>query len=155
MQNIKRSRAGITSNTINGYFDELTKELEGVPVENIVNYDETNLSDDPNRRKVITRRGTKYPERVMNSSKDSTSVMFSASAKGTILPPYDVYKSIHLYQSWTEGGPKGTRHNRTKSGWFDAFCFDNWVSTVALLYLNKLEGKKILIGNYLASHLTV
>lgn len=46
-QNIKRSRAGITPNIINGYFDELTKELEGVPVENIVNYDETNLTDDP------------------------------------------------------------------------------------------------------------
>lgn len=154
-QNIKRSRASITPNTINAYFDELTKELEGVPVENIVNYDETNLTDDPGRRKVITRRGTKYPERVMNSSKASTSVMFSASAKGTILPPYVVYKSIHLYHSWTEGGPKGTRYNRTKSGWFDAFCFDDWVSTVALPYFNKLEGKKILIGDNLASHLSL
>lgn len=93
-QNIKRSRAGITPNSIDGYFDELTKELEGVPVENIVNYDETNLTDDPDRRKVIKRRGTKYPERVMNSSKASTSVMFSASAKVTFLPPY-VVTQIH------------------------------------------------------------
>lgn len=91
----------------------------------------------------------------MNSSKASTSVMFSASAKGTILPPYVVYKSIHLYQSWTEGGPKHARYNRTKSGWFDAFCFDDWVSTVALPYLNKLEGKKVLIGDNLASHLSM
>ena len=64
-----------------------------MPLSNIVNYDETNLSDDPGKRKVIIRRGTKYPERVINSSKSSTSVMFAAAADGTILPPYVVYKA--------------------------------------------------------------
>ncbi|KAK9883062.1 hypothetical protein WA026_001267 [Henosepilachna vigintioctopunctata] len=101
------------------------------------------------------RRGTKYPERIINSSKASTSVMFAAAADGTILPPYVVYKSMHLYQSWTEGGPKNARYNRTKSGWFDAFCFEDWVLTVALPYLKHNTGRKILIGDNLSSHLSV
>lgn len=154
-QNIKRSRAGVTPETINSYFDELSNELENVPPSNIINYDETNLTDDPGKRKVITRRGTNYPERVMNSSKASTSVMFAAAADGTILPPYVVYKALHLYQSWTEGGPNYARYNRTKSGWFNSFCFEDWVLTVAVPYLKKLEGKKFFIGDNLSSHLSL
>ena len=154
-QNIKRSRAGVTPETINNYFDELTNELKDVPLSNIVNYDETNLSDDPGKRKVIIRRGTKYPERAINSSKSSTSVMFAAAANGTILPPYVVYKAMHLYQSWKGGGSKNARYNRTKSGWFDSFCFEDWVLTVALPYLKNKTGRKILIGDNLFSHLSM
>lgn len=156
-QNIKRVRAGVTTETIDFYFDRLEKEIKDVPRAYIVNYDETNLTDDPGRKKVLTRRGTKYPERVMNSSKASTSVMFAAAADGTILPPYVVYKATHLYQSWTEGGPQHTRFNRTKSGWFDAFCFEDWVQTIAIPYFKKLEGEgpKYLIGDNLASHLSL
>ena len=73
--------------------------------------------------------------------------MFAAAADGTILPPYVVYKAMHLYQSWTEGGPKNARYNRTKSGWFDSFCFEDWVLTVALPYLKNKTGRKILIGD--------
>lgn len=77
-QNIKRSRAEILPEVINSYFHELTNELPGVPAANIVNYDETNLCDDPGKNKLIFRRGCKYPERIINSSKASTSVMFAA-----------------------------------------------------------------------------
>ena len=49
--------------------------LKDIPLENIVNYDETNLTDDPGRRQAIFRRGTKYPERVMNCTKSATSLL--------------------------------------------------------------------------------
>lgn len=65
-QNIKRSRAAVSRETISEYFEELGKELKDVPSTNIINFDETNLSDDPGRRLVITRRGCKYPERIIN-----------------------------------------------------------------------------------------
>lgn len=45
--------------------------------------------------------------------------MFSGTASGVVLPIYFVYKADHLYDSWTLDGPKGTRYNRSKSGWFD------------------------------------
>lgn len=85
------------------------------------------MTDDPGRRKILTQRGTKYPERVLNSTKASISIMFAASGDGTILPPYTVYKSKHLDDSWRIGGPKGARFNRSLSGWFDSMCFDDWI----------------------------
>lgn len=91
----------------------------------------------------------------MNSSKSSTSVMFSCAGDGSLLPTYVVYKAVHLYDSWTEGGPKFARYNRTKSGWFDSHCFEDWVRTVAIPYLKKLNGKKVLIGDNLSSHLSM
>ncbi|XP_037045724.1 uncharacterized protein LOC119081087 [Bradysia coprophila] len=154
-QNIKRSRAAVSPEVITDYFKLLENELKDVPPQNILNYDETNLRDDPGKKKVIVRRGCKYPERVMNSSKSSTSIMFSAAGDGTILPPYVVYKAVHLYGSWTQNGPKYTRYNRTKSGWFDSQCFEDWVRTIAIPYLKKLTGKKVLIGDNLASHVSM
>lgn len=154
-QNIKRSRSAVSHKIINEYFDRLYTELQGVPASNIVNYDETNLCDDPGKKKIITRRGCKYPERVMNSTKASVSVMFSASGDGTILPPYVVYKDLHLYDTWTKGGPTNARYNRSKSGWFESSSFEDWLATIAIPYLKKQTGKKVLIGDNVASHLTL
>lgn len=154
-QNIKRSRAAISKETINEYFDNVQVELKDVPPCNIVNYDETNLSDDPGRKLIIARRGCKYPERIMNSTKSSISVMFAASGSGEILPPYVVYKAQHIYDSWRVGGPLKSRYNRTKSGWFDSYCFQDWVETIAIPYLKNLNGVKILLGDNLSSHLSL
>lgn len=154
-QNIKRSRAAVSPDTINAYFDELELQLKDVPASHIINYDETNLCDDPGKKKLIFRRGCKYPERVMNSSKASTSVMFAATGEGKILPPYVVFKAQHMYDSWRERGPKNSRYNRTKSGWFDTFCFSDWVESVAIPFFKDLEGTKYLIGDNLASHLSL
>jgi hypothetical protein len=141
-QNVKRARAAVSPIVINSYFDNLEKTLTGVPPENIVNYDETNFSDEPGRSKCLVKRGVKYCERNINHSKSATSVMFAAAANGTVLPPYVVYKSVHLYDTWTEGGPPGTRYNRTKSGWFDRGCFEDWFDKIAFPYLKRLNGKK-------------
>lgn len=65
-----------------------------------------------------------------------------------------VYKSTHISDSWRVGGPKHARFYRSKSGWFDSFCFDNWIKTIAIPYLSKLPGIKCLIGNNLSSHLS-
>ena len=94
--------------TVTKYFDNLADSIKDVVPANITNYDETNLADDPGRKKVILRRGTKYPERVMNQSKSATSVMYAGTADGTMLPRYVVYKATNMYDTWTTGGPSGT-----------------------------------------------
>ncbi|KAJ8911489.1 hypothetical protein NQ315_010861 [Exocentrus adspersus] len=142
----------VTPEAINTYFDHLEKELEGVPTCNIVNFDETNLSDDPGKKKIIAKRGCRYPERIMNSSKSSTSVMFAAFADGNVLPPYIVYKAQNIYESWTIGGVKGARYNKSLSGWFDHITFGDWVKKIAIPALKDLPGKKFLIGDNLSSH---
>lgn len=53
-QNVKRVRAGVTKEILTSYFKELEKSLEEVPPTNIINYDETNFTDDPGASKVST-----------------------------------------------------------------------------------------------------
>ena len=43
------------------------------------------------------KRGIKYPEKVMDSSKVAFSVMFTGNAEGNVLLPYILYKSVDLY----------------------------------------------------------
>lgn len=154
-QNIKKKRAEVSPNTIKEYFKELGESLTGINPSNIINYDETNLTDDPGRKKIITKRGSKYPERVMNSSKSSTSLMIAATADGVLLPPYVVYKALNLYDTWTRNGPPGARYNRTQSGWFDATIFEDWIKTIIIPHFKDKVGEKVLIGDNLSSHLSM
>ena len=124
-------RAGITAENINIYFQNLAVSLKNVDGSEIApthifNYDETHLTDDPGITKCVFRRGVKYPERVKDETKSSTSLMFCGSAACDILPPYVVYKSEELWNRWTEGELIGVCYNRSKSGWFDAVIFADW-----------------------------
>ena len=57
-ENIKRSRAAVDERTTNEFFDNLTTTLDGdIPPENVVNFDETNFTDDSGSKRVIVRRG--------------------------------------------------------------------------------------------------
>lgn len=156
-ENIKRSRAEINPELIKQYFDNLKNSLAGVSPELIINYDETNMTDDPGKTKIITRRGCKHPERIMDSSKSSVSVMFSGTASGFLLPPYVVYKAENLYDTWMEGGPRGTRYNRSKSGWFDSVIFEDWFNKIVLPYFRKFptDVPKAMTGDNLASHISL
>ena len=122
---------------------------------NIVHYDETNLTDDPGKRKVIVQRALKYPENVANSSKSSTWLMLACAADGTVLPFYSVYKAKYLYDTWTQGGPFRCRFNRSASEWFDCICFEDGFFSCVVPYMKHLVGKKLLIGDNLSSHLSV
>lgn len=113
-ENIKRSRAAVLKQTVSSFYDHFKKTCENVPPSNIVNYDETNLCDDPGRRKLIVKRGVKHPERVINSSKVAISIMIAGAADGHVLPPYVC------------GGPPGCRYNHNSSGWFDLALFEDW-----------------------------
>ncbi|KAB0804870.1 hypothetical protein PPYR_01840 [Photinus pyralis] len=154
-QNIKRYRANISKEIITEYFQNLEESLDGVEPTHIVNYDETNLTHDPGRQKVLCRRGSKRVERIMDVSKSSTSVMMAITAAGHLQPPYVVYKAVHLYPTWIEDGPEGAMYNRTKSGWFDAMTFEDWFDKIILPYFRNLLGKKVLIGDNLESHISL
>ena len=45
-QNIKRQRAAVSHDIINEYFDNLSETIKDVLASHIMNYDETNVSDD-------------------------------------------------------------------------------------------------------------
>lgn len=121
----------------------------------MLNYDETNLSDNPRSQKCLFRRGTKYTERVMNSTKTAISVMFATTASGQALPPYVVYKADRIYDQWCIGRPPKTRFNRSKSGWFDSVCFLDWFKQIVIPWAKLLPGDKVLIGDNLSSLINV
>lgn len=73
--NIKRARASVSNDTLGQFYDNLENTLKDIPSCNIFNYDESNLSDDPGKKRGIYRRGVKYPEKVMNHSKSCTTIM--------------------------------------------------------------------------------
>lgn len=129
--NIKRSRASVDKKALEEYIANLTPVIDGIPAQNMFNYDESNLNDDPGRKKVLAKRGCKYPERIFNSSKTSISIMMCGSAAGNLLPPHVVYRSQKLWDLWAENGPCGARYNNTTSGWFDADVFQDWFKTLS------------------------
>ena len=153
--NIKRSRAAVDEQILTKYIQNLKKVVDNVPETHIWNLDETNLTDDPGKVRIICRRGVKYPERICNFSKSSTSLMICGSASGEILPPYVVYKSGQLWTTWTEGGPQGCRYSHSKSGWFDAVTYNDWFETLLLPRLRMLESKKFVIADNLSTHLNI
>lgn len=61
-ENIKRSFTALSRDSVNSYFNELEKALTGIPADNIINYNETNLSDDSVRERMIAKKGTKHAQ---------------------------------------------------------------------------------------------
>jgi len=151
---IKRARAAVSVEAIEEFIANYEKVAAGVPPENIFNYDESCLRDDPGSKKCIFKRGTKYCEKVMNHSKSSTSIMFAGSAAGEFLEPFVVFKAKNLYPSWCQRGPKGAVYSCTPSGWFDQAQFEKWFFELCLPKLKRKPGRKVLVGDNLGSHLS-
>ncbi|KAK3924780.1 Pogo transposable element with KRAB domain [Frankliniella fusca] len=149
---LSSSRAKVNPDQLKKYFQNLKESLEGVPPENIYNYDETNLADDPSQKTVEVRRDQKYPTKVLTSSKTATSLMIAGTATGELLPPYVVYRSKELSETWVTGGPPGTRYNRSRSGWFDRVIFTDWFRNILVPNARRKEGTKVVIGDNLSSH---
>ena len=79
--------------------------------------------------------------------------MFAGTAAGVMLPPMVVYKAANLYASWLDGGPPGTKYFCSESGWFDGFQFEKFFELLLPILWRK-QGKKMRIGDNLASHLS-
>ncbi|XP_065559572.1 uncharacterized protein LOC136026802 [Artemia franciscana] len=81
--------------------------------------------------------------------------MFAGNTAVEVLPPYVVYKSEKLWNTWVQGGPIGCIFNKSKSGWFEAVFFHDWFTLSHLPWLKKLPGKKVVISNNLSLHFDV
>ena len=90
--NAKALRAEVNHEIISHYFDNLRKRLKGKALNNIFNYDKTNVTDGRGRKMVIVLRGENRVERKAHHSKLYTSVMFCRNATRHFLLPVVVYK---------------------------------------------------------------
>lgn len=144
--NISSKRAALSHYTIDRIFGNAEQVLKPADSSLLINYDETNLTDNPGAKKYIVKRGSKYPERVINSTKTAISLMYAGTADGQLLPTYVVYKAEHLWDTWTMGGPSCTRYNRSRSDWFDPVCFEDWFFSVLVPFCRGKEGQEILVS---------
>ncbi|CAH2090637.1 unnamed protein product [Euphydryas editha] len=151
---ISRKRAQVTQEMVQNYFDYLHKELQDVPPSNIFNFDETGFHDNPKKQTLLFRRSCKNPEIILNSTKSCYTVMFCCNATGEFVPLYIIFKAKQKWTSWIQGAPAGTRMAVTNSGWIDAATFEDWFEEQLLPVLQQKEGKKVLLGDNLSSHIT-
>ena len=149
---IKPNRCNLSREKMDSYFFHLGESLTGVEPSQIFNFDETNFTDDPTRKKCIIHRGVNRVERLTVYSKQAFSVMFCGSAVGVYLPPMVVYKAKHMYSGWSCDGITGAVYGATESGWFDMASFEKWFFEVFLVHVKDLAGPKVLIGDNLSSH---
>jgi hypothetical protein len=152
---IKRSRAALSHEDVNSFFDRFENSIGNIPPQNLWNYDETNMRDNPGAQKAIFQKGVKYAEQVRDHSKSSISLMYCYNGVGDSIPPFFVYKGHNVYPSWCTGGPKGSVYTSSPSGWFDSFLFGEWFEKAFLPVARRQPGKKMLLGDNLSSHLSV
>ena len=56
-QNIKVSRAEVSASDINDYFSNLKESTKNIPDHSLWNYDETDFTNDPGRKKALHKQG--------------------------------------------------------------------------------------------------
>ncbi len=152
---IKRGWAALSHQDVNNFFDRVEKELEGVPSENIWNYDKMNLTDNPGAKKTIFKRGVKYAKQIRNHSQVGHLHGVLRNAAGDLVPPYIDFKAENLWKEWFLGGPKGSRYNTSPSGWFTRCFYSDWFHKSWLPTVQRQPGKHVLIGDNLSSHISV
>ena len=92
------------------------------------------------KARVLAKKGTKTISDVSEGSdKEQISVLFCGSAIGQVVPPYIVYKSAELTDSWLTGGPKGTGYVASQSGWMETSQFFSWFETIFLPHTEDLR----------------
>lgn len=79
---------------MNQFFPNLEEALNGVQPSNLINYEQTNFCDDLGQSKIIVKRGSKHPVKILDRSKTSISVMVAAAAGGPV--PHRVQKHTSL-----------------------------------------------------------
>ena len=158
---ITPAKALVTVDSLRQFFDLLKPQLTGddaIDPSCILNYDETNLTNDPGSEVVIVRRSQKNNRKIKKKSKAGFSVMFAGSADGVMLPPYVVYKSTNktgtVNPKWMEGcQPPHAYYDTAEKGWFKMKQFDRWFQVIVLPWANKSPDKrKLVIGDNLSAH---
>ncbi len=95
----KKSKAAVSREEVTMLITHMEATATGISPINILNYDETNFTDNPGNKKCLFLKDTQYCESVMKHTKSAISVMFSRMAAAELLLPMIVYKAANLYSS--------------------------------------------------------
>ena len=155
---VARSKA-LTSGVVDKFFEMwedvvMRNSLHEEPGR-VFNCDETGLNTNPVHEKVYVGRGSKDAYmKTPNCGKTMFSVLFCSSATGQYLPPFTVYKSKNLYDTWTKGGPKDAGYGCSESGWMQDFNFESWFMSMFVPFVSEYSKPVLLTFDGHNSHLT-
>ena len=154
------SRAkNMTPEVVNAFFDKYEKVVTenglGQSPNSIWNCDETGLNTDHRSKRVFVARGKKdVYMKAATAGKTNYSVLVCASAAGSLMPPYTIYKGKNLYDNWTKGGPKGAGYGVSNSGWMESSNFEAWFQTVFVPAVAKIKKPVLLVFDGHNSHIS-
>ena len=138
---VARSKA-LTSEVVNKFFEMwedvvMINMLQDEPGR-VFNCDEIGLNTNPVHGQVYVSRGSKDAYmKTPNCGKTMFSVLFCSSATGQYLPPFTVYKTKNLYDTWTKGGPKDAGYGCSESGWMQDFNFESWFISLFVPFVSE------------------
>lgn len=160
-QNLPKNRALAGTHDVMLDFHNKIKELiekydlANKP-QNIYNCDETGFQTDAGTQKVLCKRGSRNPTKLVGSvTKGMYTVLMCCNAVGEFLPMFINYKGLHLYTTWCNNGPNDCRYNCSPSGWMEAPQFLDWFVNCFIPATAKLEGTKVLILDGHNSHISI
>ena len=120
------------------YFDLLDKVLTDSNRKNaprqIYNCDETFLSLDATREKVVTLKNSKNVYAHSHGTTEHISMLCAASAAGFPLPPMIIYPKAYLGGTYTFAGPDDALYGKSESGYVDSELFIKWMEKIFLKF---------------------
>ncbi|XP_063954148.1 uncharacterized protein LOC129283361 [Lytechinus pictus] len=164
-QPIGKERTAVTKNRIDKWF----KELEDYLGEN----NARSILEEPNRLfnadesgfplggrasdRVLSLKGERVIQQFKNAEKGQVTVLVTACASGSFLPPMIVLPGRHGDGSAYQGAPRGAFFARTKNGWMDSKAFYGFIANLFQPYLvqMKVPLPVLLLVDGLSAHQTL
>ena len=122
--------------------------------QNIFQYDEIALSNNPEVKTVMLRRSSRRFLAAVENPNMNISIMICGSASGQFLPPLICYRSAHLDKNWTFAGPTGAVYAANAIGMLEIPTFAFWFERILLKTVKQIPGQKLVIGNHLCHYFT-
>ena len=130
------ARRNATNNpfVIMHFYDILEETIEKLGLqdrpEQIWNVDESGMPHEPNKCKVISRRGQKTLQVIPGSDRENTTVLAACSAAGKAFPPMIVHSGKQVQSTWKPDLPEGYEFYpwmyANDSGWMTSELFYKW-----------------------------
>ena len=121
------------------------------PLELIGNMDETSMYFDMASNTTIEKKGTKSVSiRTTGAEKRHLTVVLAASADGSMLPPFVIFKGKRKLKNLSV--PRGWVVTVQQKGWMDVDLMKHWVQEIWLKYTSRR--KALLVMDSFSAHCT-
>jgi hypothetical protein len=124
---------------IYGYFELLKNTLRNLDLlekpERVWNLDETSLSIDPRKSKVVGQVGKPSSRTISTPGKENTTMLAMCNAAGGKAPLLIVFKGLNIYDKWMASDDSafaGITYAASKKGWMETEIFKNYFMNTIL-----------------------